>query len=667
MLPFPQAATCAASAILGAAMFRAIQLHDAAGPRKRALLRLVGLDLCAAGLGALSWHASLTRAPALALAAVEAALAGALAGALLALVVALVEAPPPSWLVRPFTPAVAVLVFLSRGSAGSIARPALVAVVVSLGALAIEALRRDARGTLDLGRRRLTFHVQTAIGLGLLTAVLDLARGPGHDGGAASLALAPAGNLLAEAVLLVALLRHRLLGTALRPARALYRVTAFLMVALALLVTGSGSVAVRDVLHIGLLTAAVMVTFLARPARSGGERAPTGLFYRIEREQKELLEELSITLVTELDTDVIARVTARTLGRIMCVREVSVWCIQRPGGPLELRTGMPISSDLPSKLESDHPVIDELRRARGCLHRSSSESAAGDLLAGTEFSCIISLFAKGRVVGLVALGPRQEQAAISAEEHDVLMLVANQVAVAVDHGAIHRDRVVSEKLALIGRMAAGLAHEVRNPLGAIHGAAQLLGEQLPASSRRFVHVIEMETRRLDTLVRKFLAMARTGSVALEPVELSGLLARIVEAHQADPASCRMHVELAGADRPCWVLGEADGLVQIVVNLLVNARDAVDGGGRVWLSLNAGPPPGRVTLTVRDSGPGIAPSIADALFEPFSTTKPAGAGLGLALSRQLAHSMGASLEVGPAGPGAVFHLELVQAAAAVQAA
>lgn len=345
----------------------------------------------------------------------------------------------------------------------------------------------------------------------------------------------------------------------------------------------------------------------------------------------------------------------------MSVRWVAVWCFQRTGGPLELCDGPRSPLGLPRRVELDHPVIERLRRTRGFLQRTEAAPAGPEFFGDADCSCLVSLFAKGRVVGVLALGPRHGGDHISPGERDVLMLMANQIAVAVDHAAIHRDHLESEKLALIGRMAAGLAHEVRNPLGAIRGAAQLLGDELPEGSRRFVRIIDAETQRLDTLVRKFLAMARREPPALAPVELSGLLARIIEAHRADPASARVRVHVAGASRPSWVLVDADGLVQIVVNLLVNARDAVEGEGEIWLCLSDAPVDGRVRLTVRDSGPGIARSIADALFEPFSTTKPSGTGLGLALSRQVARSMGADLELGPGGAGAVFHLDLARAA------
>lgn len=221
--------------------------------------------------------------------------------------------------------------------------------------------------------------------------------------------------------------------------------------------------------------------------------------------------------------------------------------------------------------------------------------------------------------------------------------------------------VRGERLASVGRLAAGVAHELGNPLSAVLGLLELVreGDLDAAESAEFLGRVQRETERMHQIIRDLLDFARhegaagASSPANRPVPTTDLATVVDEtlrllAPQKDMN--RVKIERAfGGDLPS-VAVDADACRQIVLNLLLNAVDALAGEGRVRVAL-ARDDDGSVLLQVTDSGPGIDPSVRGHLFEPFVTTKPAGTGtgLGLAVVHGLVERAGGRVEAGEASP------------------
>jgi signal transduction histidine kinase len=229
-----------------------------------------------------------------------------------------------------------------------------------------------------------------------------------------------------------------------------------------------------------------------------------------------------------------------------------------------------------------------------------------------------------------------------------------------------RDQMVAqEKLATVGRLAAGVAHEVGNPLAAVIGYADLLlHDEPPGGARRdALERIRRETGRISGIVADLLDYSRPVTGAVEPVQLGATAEAAVSLVRPQARFRDVAVENRIPPSLAPAALAASRLVQVLVNLLLNAADAMDGRGTVVLDgREVG---GALELTVRDSGPGVAPELAATIFDPFFTTKDPGhgTGLGLAISRSIARAYGGDLILASDGPGATFVVRLPRYAAA----
>lgn len=218
----------------------------------------------------------------------------------------------------------------------------------------------------------------------------------------------------------------------------------------------------------------------------------------------------------------------------------------------------------------------------------------------------------------------------------------------------HQARLVqSEKLAGIGRLAAGVAHEINNPLAVILGYARVLRRTASGALADDLQVIEDESLRAKLIVDGLLDLSRPMQVEKEPLDLRALCEQSVERLRESGLLEGISVEVRGQGT---VTGSAARLTQVLLNLLRNAAEAAGPGGLVEASVEGGSEV--VRLRVRDSGKGLDAVTRDKLFEPFFTTKPTGTGLGLAISQGIVRAHGGVLEAESAeSGGALFTVTL----------
>lgn len=225
-----------------------------------------------------------------------------------------------------------------------------------------------------------------------------------------------------------------------------------------------------------------------------------------------------------------------------------------------------------------------------------------------------------------------------------------------------RESLRAEQLAAVGQLAAGIAHEVRNPLTSIKllvGAA-LNGWSGKSLSEADLRVIHDEVGRLERKVQALLDFARPVETGHQPEDMSEMIHRVIDLVQERLRQQSVTIKLDLPEKPVRADLDRDQFQSVLVNLLFNALDVMPGGGRIDIRLceESG---GQIRLEVADSGPGISAAVADRLFTPFISTKPTGTGLGLSLSRRIVEAHGGSLTAGNRTTGgACFTIQLPSA-------
>jgi len=227
--------------------------------------------------------------------------------------------------------------------------------------------------------------------------------------------------------------------------------------------------------------------------------------------------------------------------------------------------------------------------------------------------------------------------------------------------AFQRAARQADKLAALGTLSAGIAHEINNPIGIISSRVEVMlleaeeGE-LPDALRKDLEVILRHARRVAAITQGLLSFARQSSGARGRVNLNRVAGEMLQLVQKDMSRARVAVTMRLDEALPDIVADANAIGQVVLNLVTNARSAMPEGGEITIETDRLPETGAVRLKVRDTGAGIPPEILPKIFDPFFTTKPEGTGLGLSISHGIVHEHHGTLDVhSEVGKGTTFIL------------
>jgi signal transduction histidine kinase len=429
-------------------------------------------------------------------------------------------------------------------------------------------------------------------------------------------------------------------------------------------------------MYLNVVLAAIVIILIFDPLRDRVE----GAIQRFFRERFDLESSIALLrrrLVHILEVDEMASIVMAGLDQSRRVTGAGLYLRDQDGTGFDKlsslgarvppRLEVATARALLDRLEQGPLALEDIEREardrRGRGERDDADEAvlaAAAVLGNLKHGVILAVRDEAReVIGLLVVADDRARDAFSPEETALLATVAAQIGVVMENSRVYAQMKERDRLAVLGQMAAGLAHEIRNPLGAIKGAAQLLsdppeGTTVDPASREFISIILEEVDRLDRVVGSVLDLSRSHEGAVVPTDVNAIIRRTLQILSAEPGSDEIKPELALEPTLPRVAIDPEQLRQVLMNLLRNASQAMKGRGKVVVSTRvrfgrgtrSGPGSDEpyVEVTVADNGPGISQKVLENLFMPFFTTKDKGTGLGLAISQRIVQNAGGRIEV-----------------------
>lgn len=281
---------------------------------------------------------------------------------------------------------------------------------------------------------------------------------------------------------------------------------------------------------------------------------------------------------------------------------------------------------------------------------------------------LIPMVVFDRLTGIVILGRKEDATSYQDREIELLTMLCSQAGLFIEHASIHqlqehRLKKIrhSDKLASVGELAAGVAHEIRNPLTSIRSSIQYLSNTFDGSRKDLANGIVDEVDRINRIVEGLLSFSKTSEPVLRIVDIESVLCQVITLLDSKMKQNNIELEWTPPETPLSVLADPNQLKQAFLNILMNAVEAMSAGGN--LRVVAGPSnsfPGSVEVIVRDNGIGITPPDLTRVFDPFFTTKESGTGLGLSITYGIIHKHNGDIEIESSGgkePGTTVMVRL----------
>jgi two-component system, sporulation sensor kinase E len=219
----------------------------------------------------------------------------------------------------------------------------------------------------------------------------------------------------------------------------------------------------------------------------------------------------------------------------------------------------------------------------------------------------------------------------------------------------------SDRLATIGQIAAGAAHEIRNPLTSIRGFLQLFERRFAADpdsrEQQYIRIMMKEIDRINQLVNEFLLLSKPRAPKWTHIDLNQTIREILPVIESDAILKNILLEyIPDADLPI-VIADSEMMKQVLLNICKNAMEAMPNGGSLTIDMHQQELERMIVIRITDTGHGIAPYLLDKIFEPFYSTKPDGTGLGLSICQRIVHDIGGQIRVSSKGYGTTFYIKI----------
>jgi signal transduction histidine kinase len=429
------------------------------------------------------------------------------------------------------------------------------------------------------------------------------------------------------------------------------------------------------------LLASATIVILIEPLRGRVEDAINRWMFQEKYELSRRIETLRADLANVIDMRVLVPRVLSALEDSRRITHASIYLADPDGSGFELAGHVGPRPEGRFDAIANRAFFERLRRAgvvtleglereiaarRGSAEEQESFQLMLRALEQMNGSVVLAFSGEEQLLGMLVLRDERLREAYSSDEIELFRSVATTIGVTLQNSQVYERMKERDRLAALGQMAAGLAHEIRNPLGSIKGAAQFLQPQNgstkapPAGdTKEFLDIIVEEVNRLNKIVSQFLDYARPYRGEQKPLDVADVLKKTLQLLDKERAS-KFEIVTSFAERLPPVRADAEQLLQVFLNLSLNALQAMPEGGRLNISTGLrratrrGAAAAFLEIRFRDSGVGIPPGDLKNLFIPFFTTKEKGTGLGLPISQRILENHGGTIEVrSQPGEGATF--------------
>ena len=398
-----------------------------------------------------------------------------------------------------------------------------------------------------------------------------------------------------------------------------------------------------------------LLTVFYHKVRAGTEKAVEQLLFRNRYDYRETLGEFSKAMVSILDLQSLSKKIIETITNTMGVEKASLFLLNEEKGGYDLLESRKVNVELsPSGLAKGDPLPRYLQEMKEVVLREEllKEVRRQELnpvlqsMSRLEAEVSIPLVSKGSLIGMINLSHRFVNEIYSHEDIELLSMLANQAAIAIENAKLYEDLKRSksyirraDRLASLGTLTAGLAHEIRNPLVAIKTLTQLLPDRLDDEEFRnhFLRIASGEVDRISSLVNELLEFARPSEPKLEMEDINSILDGMLLLVSTETKKKFIQIVKEYTHDVPPVTVDREQIKQVFLNVLLNALDATPENGMITVKTRSFIKPGGenyVQVEFTDTGCGIPLESIEDIFTPFFTTKTKGSGLGLSISNQI---------------------------------
>jgi signal transduction histidine kinase len=426
----------------------------------------------------------------------------------------------------------------------------------------------------------------------------------------------------------------------------------------------------------------LVVAFLFPKLRFRTEEALERVLFHKRTNYRETLSRSSREMVSIVDLENLSNSLVKTVSRSLGTEVACLYLVDETKGVYNLKANVGRErGHLPTTLMKSDPLVQRLTGNQEGVVREELEMSQDGVfelrvakkMAEIEAEISVPIMSKGKLIGILNLGHKEEKEIYSSEDLELLSTLANQAAIALENARLYENLKQSQdtlrradRLSSLGLLTAGLAHEIRNPLVAIRTFTQLLPERYNDAEFRegFQGLALKEVDRICGLINDLLSFARPSRPNVAEENMNDVvdgIARILETEAKEKG-----VEIArdfGFNLPkVWI--DREQMKQVFMNLILNAIQAMREGGSIFISTRliskdeAGRSGQFVQVEIRDTGIGIPAENLDHIFDPFFTSKDEGSGLGLSISHQIVQEHGGYVTVeSKVGVGTTFFINL----------